>query len=51
LDLPAQYGPLKLEALYGPAMGCNPEEVVLGVITVGDRMHLAMTFTDLTLNS
>ena len=51
LDLPAQYGSLKLEAFYGPAMGCNPEEVVLGAVTVGDKAHFAMTFTDLTLTA
>jgi hypothetical protein len=49
LDLPVRYGSLKLEVLYGPALGCNPEEVVLGVSTVGDKARFAMTFTDLTL--
>lgn len=49
LDFPIQYGSLQLEALYGPTIGCNPEEVVLGVITIGDKMHFTMAFTDMTI--
>jgi hypothetical protein len=49
LDFPVQYGSLKLEALYGPTIGCNPEEVVLGVVTVVDKMHFTMAFTDMKM--
>lgn len=49
LDIPIQYGSLYLEAFYGPAIGTNPEEIVLGVITIGGKMHFTMTFTDMKL--
>ena len=49
LDFPVQYGPLKLEALHGPTIGCNAKEVVLGVVTVGGKMHFTMAFTDMTM--
>ena len=49
LDFPVQFGPLKLEALYGPTIGCNAKEVVLGVVTVGGKMHFTMAFTDMTM--
>jgi hypothetical protein len=49
LDFPVQYGALKLEALYGPSIGCNAEEIVLGVVTVGGKMHFTMAFTDMTM--
>jgi hypothetical protein len=49
LDFPIQYGPLRLEALYGPTIGCNPEEVVLGVISIGDKMHFTMASTDMAI--
>jgi NRPS condensation-like uncharacterized protein len=48
LDFPVQYGSLKLEALFGPAI-CNPGEIVLGVITNGGKMNLVMTFTETTM--
>jgi hypothetical protein len=51
LDFPVQYGPLLLEALFGPSLGGDPEDIVLGVITVGGRMHFALTFTGLKLNT
>ena len=50
LDFPVQYGSLLLEALFGPSLGGNPEDIVLGVITIGDKMHFALTFTGLKLN-
>ena len=49
LDIPIQYGSLYLEAFYGPALATNPEEIVLGVITIGGKMHFTMTFTDMKL--
>ncbi len=50
LDLPMQYGSLYLEALFGPILGGDPEDVVLGVVTLGDTMHLSLSFTDLKLS-
>jgi NRPS condensation-like uncharacterized protein len=49
LDIPTHYGALSLEAFYGPVIGTNPEEITLGVITVGGKMHFTMTFTDMKL--
>lgn len=50
LDFPAQSGELQLEALYGPALGGNPDDIVLGVITVGDKMHFTLSFTEIKLS-
>ena len=50
LDFPIHYGSLILEALYGPAIGTNPQEITLGVATIGSKMHFTMTFTDLKLS-
>jgi hypothetical protein len=45
LDIPAQYGPLRLEALYGPSLGVAGEHHrVLGVTTVGGRMAFTLAF-------
>lgn len=49
LDFPIQYGSLCLGAFYGPAIGTNSEEITLGVITIGDKMHFTMTFTDMKI--
>ena len=49
LDFPIQYSPLQLEALFGPSLGGNPEDIVLGVITIGEKMHLTLAFTDMKL--
>jgi NRPS condensation-like uncharacterized protein len=49
LDFPIHYGSLCLGAFYGPTIGTNPEEITLGVITIGGKMHFTMTFTDMKL--
>ena len=51
LDFPIQYGSLRLESLFGPSLGGNPEDIVLGVITIGDKMHCTLAFTDVKLNA
>ena len=51
LDLPTRYGSLQLEALFGPILGGDPEDVVLGVLTIGGRMHLGLSFTDLKMDA
>jgi hypothetical protein len=50
LDFPTQYGSLRLEALFGPSLGGNPEDIVLGVSTIGEKMHLTLSCTDLKLH-
>lgn len=50
VDFPIQYGSLRLEALFGPSLGGNPEDIVLGVITIGDKMHLTLACTDMKLH-
>jgi hypothetical protein len=50
LDFPVLYGSLQLDALFGPILGGDPEDIVLGVITIGDRMHFNLSFTDLKMN-
>ncbi len=49
LDFSIRYGALRLEALFGPILGGDPEDIVLGVITIGGRMHCCLSFTDLKL--
>jgi NRPS condensation-like uncharacterized protein len=43
-DIPAAYGPLQLEAVYGPAVYSDVDEKVVGVITVGGCLSVIMTF-------
>ena len=50
LDIPTQYGKLHLDGLYGPSLGGDPDNIVLGVITIGDRMHFTLSFTDIKLS-
>lgn len=51
LDFPIRYGALQLEALFGPILGGDPEDVVLGVITIGGKMHFGLSFTDLKMST
>ena len=37
-DIPTSYGPLKLEAVYGPLFYSDVEEKMVGVITVGGQL-------------
>jgi len=50
LDFPVQYGSMRLEALFGPILGGDPEDVVLGVVTLEGKMDLSLSFTDLKLS-
>jgi hypothetical protein len=50
LDFPTQYGSLQVDALFGPILGGDPEDVVLGVLTFGGKMHLSLSFADLKMN-
>lgn len=51
LDFPTRYGSLQLDALFGPILGGDPEDVVLGVITIGGKVHLGLSFTDLKMDA
>jgi NRPS condensation-like uncharacterized protein len=51
VDIPMQYGSFQLEALFGPILGGDPEDVVLGVVTIGGKMHLSLSFTDLNMDA
>jgi NRPS condensation-like uncharacterized protein len=46
LDIPTTYGPLQLEAVYGPAVYSDVDEKTVGVITVGGRLTCIMTFDE-----
>ena len=50
LDIPTQYGSRRLDAFYGPLLGGDPEDVVLGVVTLGGIMHLSLSFTDMKMD-
>jgi len=51
LDFPVRYGSLQLEALFGPILGGDPEDIVLGVTTIGGKMHFSLSCTDLKMNT
>lgn len=51
LDFPVTYGPLRLESLYGPTFSATPGDRVVGVNTVGGRMHFTFVFRDVTLDA
>lgn len=46
LTMPEPTDKLQLEALYGPCVGGNPDEVVLGVNSVNGRLHFSMLYRD-----
>lgn len=43
VDIPTDYGALKLDAVYGPIVYSDVNEKTVGVITVGNRMTFAMS--------
>jgi NRPS condensation-like uncharacterized protein len=43
-DIPVTYGPLQLEAVYGPAFYSDVDEKTVGVITVGGCLSCILTF-------
>jgi hypothetical protein len=49
LDFPIRYGVLHLEALFGPILSGDPEDIVLGVTTIGGTIHCCLSFTDLKM--
>ncbi len=50
LDFPVRYGPLRLEAMYGPAVNTSEQERTVGVTTVGGRMAFTLAFRDFVLD-
>lgn len=50
LDFSVENDSPKLEALFGPAISGDPNDIVLGVITALNKMHLTLSFTGMKLN-
>jgi NRPS condensation-like uncharacterized protein len=50
LDFPVRYGPLRLEAMYGPAVNTSEQERTVGVTTIGGRMFFTLAFRDFVLD-
>ena len=50
LDFPVRYGPLRLEAMYGPAVNTSEQERTVGVTTIGGRMAFTLAFRDFVLD-
>lgn len=50
LNVPMQVGALHLDELYGPALGGNPKDIVLGANTTGGQLQFVLSFTDLKLS-
>lgn len=46
LDIPVDYGPFSLEAVYGPLVNSMASEKILGVATVAGRMTFALVAHD-----
>lgn len=46
LKMPEPTNKLQLEALYGPCVAGNPDEVVLGVNSVNGRLHFSLLFLE-----
>jgi len=51
MDIPANYGPLYLEALYRPSIYFDIEEKIVGVITVDGRMSFMLTHNETIINT
>ncbi|MEG4207177.1 hypothetical protein QUA20_25015 [Microcoleus sp. Pol7_A1] len=49
LNIPQNYGSLFLEAIYGPTVQSSENAKTVGVITLGDRMFLTLTFSESVL--
>jgi NRPS condensation-like uncharacterized protein len=46
LDWPRQFGPLEVQAVYGPAVNTSEQEKTVGVVTFGGQLTLTLTFRD-----
>ena len=44
LHVPTMYGPLRIEAVYGPSIYSDVDEKVVGVITIGGCLSCILTF-------
>jgi hypothetical protein len=49
LNIPQEYGSLSLEAIYGPIVQSSENAKIVGVITLGDKMFLTLTFSESVL--
>ena len=50
-NIPTAYGPLRLEAVYGPSFYSDVEEKMVGVITVGGRMSFMLIHNESHISS
>jgi NRPS condensation-like uncharacterized protein len=46
INIPSVYGPLLLDAVYGPSVYSDVDEKIVGVITIGDRISFVMTYNE-----
>jgi hypothetical protein len=47
LDIPEEYGKLKLVAIYGPSLMSHVDrDLIVGVMTFRDRMSLTITYSE-----
>ena len=51
IDIPATYGDLKLDAVYGPFVYSDVNEKTVGVITVGKRATFGMSYDESIVDS
>jgi hypothetical protein len=49
-DFPVDYGPVRLEAVYGPTSSSDMQEKYLGIITIAGRMFFTFTFWEAILD-
>lgn len=46
VKIPSVYGPLQLDAVYGPAVYSDVNEKLIGAVTTGDRISFMMTYNE-----
>jgi hypothetical protein len=46
VKIPSEYGELKLERIYGPAVYSDVNEKLIGVVTIKDKMCFTMTYNE-----
>jgi Condensation domain len=48
LDMPEEYGKLKLTSVYGPSlMSHMAQDLIVGVVTFGGKMHFSLTYDEM----
>jgi len=46
INIPSDYGQLRLDTVYGPSVYSDVNEKLIGVITIGDRISFMMTYNE-----